>query len=109
MTFSVKEGVQIDRMHPAMVTAWPTIMQVFARHGYVTTLTSGNEGQHMRNSLHKVIPCRACDWRTWADRKGTQLDIGIKTAIAMDLRKELGPDFDVVAEATHIHTEFDPK
>ena len=109
MSFSVKDGVQLDRMHPAMAAAWPTIMQVFAKHGYVTTITSGNEGEHMRNSLHKVIPCRANDFRTWANAKGQQMDAGLKAAIATDIRKLLGKDYDVVVEGTHIHVEFDPK
>ena len=109
MTLSIKEGVVIDRLHPAMVVAIPTVMQVFARHGFQSTITSGNEGEHGPRSFHKVIPLRALDWRTWANSSGKQIDEGIKAAIVMDLRAELGPDYDVVLEATHIHTEYDPR
>ena len=110
MTFSIKPGAKVQHMHPAMVAAWPTVMQVFARYGYDTTLTEGNDTiSRKHESYHKGIPCRACDFRTWADVHGTQMDDGMKAAIALDLRKELGPDYDVTYGPFNLHVEYGPK
>ena len=110
MTFSIKRGTVVEHLHPAMVAALPTIVQVFQRHGSNTTLTEANDSiGRTWKSLHKGIPCRACDFRTWADVHGTQMDEGLKAAIALDLRKELGPDYDVTFGPHNLHVEFDPK
>ncbi len=107
MTFSVKPGVDLTDVHPACVTAWPTIMQVFRRHGYTATITSGRDGKHKKGSFHYTRPMKAQDWRTWADTRGTQMSLEEKHRLADDLREDLGDDFDVVVESTHIHIEYD--
>jgi hypothetical protein len=111
MTFTVKSGVILTEVHPAMVAAWPTIMQVLRRHGLNTTLTSGRDGTHMEGSYHYHWPLQACDFRTWDpdEPPGTQLSQERKEAIAEDLRRELGEPFQVVVERTHLHVEFDER
>lgn len=110
MTLSVKSGVVIDQLHPAMVTALPTIMQVLARHGLSTTITEGNDTINRQHySLHKVIPLCALDFRTWANDQGKQIDDGLRVAITIDLRQELGSDYDVTYNPFNIHVEYDPK
>jgi len=106
VTFSVKPGVDLSDVHPAMVTAWPTIMQVFRRFGSDTTLTSGRDGKHMDGSFHYTMPMRANDFRTWVDDHGTQMRDITKHAIALDLQSQLGDDYQVIVERTHIHIEF---
>jgi len=64
-------------------------------------ITSANDGKHGRNSLH--YKDRAIDIRT-RDLPHEKI-----TALAAALQMELGDDWDVVVEKTHIHVEFDPK
>lgn len=111
MTLSIKQGVVIDKLHPAMVTALPTIMQVLRRHGLDATITEGNDTiDRQHYSLHKVIPLCALDFRTWEPNiPGKQIDDAQKAAICIDLRVELGEDYDVTWGAFNIHVEFDPK
>jgi len=109
MTFSVKPGVELTEVHPAMVAAWPTIMQVYRRHGYDCTLTSGRDGSHMHGSLHYAVPMQANDFRTWADSSGRQMRDVEKHALAHDIQAELGEDFQVIVEPTHLHIEYDPR
>jgi hypothetical protein len=105
MTFSVKPGVEISDLHLAMVQALPIICDTFQAFGLKTTCTSGRDGEHMNGSLH--YQGRALDFRTWADDQGTQLRASIKEKIAEEIQRELGPRYDVVPEATHIHVEYD--
>lgn len=87
-----------------MLDAVPRIARVFDAFGYQATITSGRDGDHMEGSLHYVG--RALDWRTWADDHGTQIRASIKEKIVDEIQREIGPRFDVVPEATHIHVEL---
>jgi len=113
MTLSVKRSVDFTMMDETIVVILPTVMQVFARHGINdTTITEVyNPDANLRpgRSFHKQLPCKAVDFRTWADKHGTQIDDGIRSSIVLDLRRELGPDYDVVSKPDHIHIENDPK
>ena len=105
MTFSVKPGVEISGLHLEMLDAVPKIARVFAAFGYDATVTSGRDGDHMPGSLHYAG--KALDWRTWEDDRGTQIRASVKERIAEEIAREVGPRFDVVPEATHIHVELD--
>ena len=66
---------------------------------YEVTITSGNDGMHMKNSLHyknAAIDIRTCDMRM--PRYTTKM-----------LQTNLGKDFDVIYEKNHIHIEYEPK
>ena len=104
MTFSVKPGVEITGLHLRMLDALPKIARVFEAFGYDTTVTSGRDGEHMNGSLHYVG--RALDFRTWADSQGTQLQASGKEKICDEILREIGYDFDVIPERTHIHVEL---
>lgn len=110
-TLSFKDGVVVDRLHYSMVVALPAVMEVYAAHGYQNvTVTEGNDTINRQHfSYHKTIPLRALDFRTWADDKGTQMDMAQKAAIAVDLRRKLGKQYDVVYGRWNLHVEFDPK
>lgn len=77
------------------------------RHVITIFVSSFNDGEHMRASLHKVG--FAFDlWSTAWDAE-TKLE-----RFANELREALTPEFDVIVEWTslesyHIHVEFQPK
>jgi hypothetical protein len=74
----------------------------FSRWNLQAVITSGRDGTHMQTSKH--YSGEALDFRRW------QSDgIGRTTDIVEELRRELGDDYDVVLEATHIHVEYDPR
>jgi len=97
----LKEGVCFNGVQPETVLAIMVAQSVFEREGQPCTLTSVCDGVHSSGSLHYVG--LAFDIRTWADNKGTQLADDIKQRLASALRKELGKNFDIVVESTHIH------
>ena len=103
----IKRGVQINGVQPEIVLAIMVAKSIWEKRGYEYTVTSITDGKHSPNSLHYAG--LAFDSRTWADDKGNQLSIDEKEALAIELSKALGPDWDVVVESTHIHTELDLK
>jgi hypothetical protein len=108
MNLSIKEGVRIERLHIAMVEALPIMVQVYASHGYELTITEGNDTINRQHpSLHKANPLRALDLRTW-QAPGVQMDDGVKASLALELRENLGPKYDVIWGPVNIHVEFDP-
>ena len=103
-----KDGVILLNPHPAILYALE-VVNLYWRHafGRPPTLTAGRDGVHSEKSLHYGTPEdtreRAIDLRT-NDLDGTQ-----KAQARAGLIRLLGPLFDVVLEATHMHIEFDPK
>lgn len=64
-------------------------------------ITAIFDGKHMTGSKH--YNGNAFDMRKWIFTP-SQLN-----QFLTDLRANLGPDYDVVEEETHIHIEYDPK
>lgn len=65
--------------------------------GLTTTITSGTDGTHMNGSKHYTS--EALDFRL----------LGVDTLPFMaQLRTRLGPAYEVIREANHIHVEYDP-
>lgn len=81
--------------HAAIVTE-----AVLKKYGSELVITSVNDGKHMVDSLH--YKGRAMDIRTWYIQ-------GRELQVVAELKRELGPDYDVVLEKDHIHIEYDPK
>ena len=70
-------------------------------------VTSVVDGKHREGSLH--YQGLAFDVRTWTtNRSGVQMSSEDKTKLASLIALELGDDWDVVIESTHIHCEYDP-
>ena len=88
--------VNIVDLVPELQDKLPIIDQIY-HDEYSTELviTSGKDGHHMEGSLH--YQGKAVDLRIW----------NIWDSLIARLRKELGPDFDVVLEKDHIHIELD--
>ena len=97
----IKAGVKLDKLEPQMALALPAVAAVYDKYGYDTIITSGNDGKHSNTSLHYVG--HALDFRT---RHVKPDDL---SPLVSELQKNLGDNYDVVLESTHIHAEFDPR
>lgn len=68
---------------------------------YEMTITSGNDGIHMKNSKH--YKNEAIDIRT------RDMEESKKILTQLWLKKWLGLNYDIILEKDHIHIEYDPK
>jgi len=95
----IKAGVDISRLKRPMRTALKLTERTMRQCKIIEDLviTSTYEGNHSAGSLHYAN--LAVDIRS----KGWEIeDIEI-------LKQNLGKKYDVVAEGSHIHIEYDPK
>ena len=69
---------------------------------YEMTITSGNDGKHMKGSLH--FKNRAIDIRSFDMMNPAKTVEAIKQVL-----NQKGHKFDVIYEGSHIHIEYDPK
>lgn len=92
--------INIDGLSAEMIAAIQSAMWIWALQGIrELVITSANDGTHKDGSLH--YEGQALDLRS------RNLTDQVK---ARDmLQDELGDDYDVILELTHIHVEFDPK
>ena len=97
----IKDGANYDGLTREMREACVIIDRVYTRYDYVCVLTSGKDGTHGEGSLH--YEGRAGDFRT------RQVTPENKHKIIADCQKELGPEFEVILEDSHIHVEHDPQ
>lgn len=79
------------------------VSYVLDEHKLHGILTHGNDGEHMVGSLHYKNRAIDVDWAPW-DGPPSEID-EVREAVKLIL----GDDYDVVAEATHLHIEHDPK
>ena len=101
MSLSIKPGVRVFGLRPEIVIALQVADGAFKDIGLDCTVTCGIEGRHAVASLHYsgcAVDIRTRDVPT--DKLGP-----LRKTIA----DRLGPDFDVVQEATHFHIELQPK
>jgi hypothetical protein len=96
---TIKTGVVIKKLSAEMIRGLTIVEAVFAARGVECVITSGAEGEHMAGSLHPKG--RALDLRS--------RDIKSPLATVKELKRQLGPSFDVILESDHIHMEYDPK
>lgn len=89
------EGAQWQIWYAAIIVE-RVLLEQFGAELWITSVC---DGKHRKDSLH--YKGLAFDVRTWGI-KGRELQV------VAALKKALGPDYDVVLEATHIHIEFDP-
>lgn len=97
----LKDGVEISGLHPGMIRALPIICRVLGSYKSPAVCTSGTDGDHMDGSLH--YEHKALDWRIW------YIERWLMQGVITDLKAELGEDYDVVLESTHIHIEYDKR
>ncbi len=97
----LKEGVNPTGLKPEIMLAIQCACMVYHKYGYDLTLTSICDGEHSAGSLHYV---------------GLAVDLRIKNITHEPMRREifeeirdnLGANYDVILESTHIHIEYQP-
>jgi len=94
-------NVVLNKLQTPMVNALPVINAAFSKQGIDCTITCGNEGKHMKGSLHPAG--LALDFRT------RELPSYAVKKIVKEIDAELGDYYDVVLESTHLHVEYDRK
>jgi len=111
-----KIGVGWIDIHPAARYAL-LVFEEEARRvtGCGIVVTGMQDGIHSRQSLHYGIAYEGRK-RTEADDRARAFDVRTRdyteqevADIQEGVERRLGPDFDVVLEATHWHCEYDPK
>lgn len=96
-----KQGVIVKQLKLEIQKALKVFLYVYGFYGQKLTVTSCNDGQHMKESLHYTND--AFDLRT----RGINGDILLK--ITRKAKSFLGKDYDIVLEKNHFHVEYDPK
>ena len=97
----IKDGVKSSDIELVVLDGVIKTALVFQDLGYVPVITSKEDGTHMPGSLH--YKKRAFDWRT------RDVPPAERPPLRDVLQRSLGPDWDVVLEKDHLHTEYDPK
>lgn len=97
--FAVKAGAVLST-RPEIESARRVVSNVWRRHGFTATVTSGYDGSHQANSLH--YEGLAEDYRT------SDVPSNILPTMVAEVRAQLGSNYDVILESTHLHVEYDP-
>ena len=98
---SVKHDVKLLGLTTQALLAAVIAHSVMHDYGYDCVLTSCTDGTHGRQSLH--YQGNAVDLRT------RHIDERDLARIVEKIGLALGPEYDVVVEATHLHIEWQPK
>lgn len=69
--------------------------------GLGLVITSGNDGTHMAGSKHYSLEA--------LDLRSSNIPEALLPKVIAHLQARLGPDYQVIKEADHIHCEYDPK
>lgn len=93
-------GVNLIGLHPKMQLCNCILTVLYYQFDQVLVITSAVDGVHTKGSLHPKG--RACDYRIWYFTE-EQLEELVRA-----INKALGPGYDVVMEADHLHIEYDP-
>lgn len=105
MSIQLKNGVGFVETHPAIRYALEVVNRE-SKEKFRPVLTSAQDSDHGKDSLHYGIPgdprCRAVDIR-----KRNIPALFLDTFLA-NIKRYLGPGFDVILESDHIHIEYDP-
>jgi hypothetical protein len=96
-----KDGAVIKTMPPVVLDGIIEIAMIFARNGYPFVITEKDGGKHMDGSLHYTG--FAIDFRSWV------VPVHKRPALLAQIKRALGPDWDVVEEHDHFHAEYQPK
>ena len=97
----IKEGVTLAGIDFKMRKVLIAADKIWKENHQELVITEARGGTHSAGSLHYYG--LALDMRT------RYFDAMTKTNVAMLLREELGPDYDVIMHSSHCHVEYDAK
>lgn len=98
----IKGGVDITRLKTTIkdeLERIETCCKLVNGNKYEMTITSGNDGVHMKESKHYTNEA--------IDIRRRDMINAVKTARV--IKVVLGNKYDVILESTHIHIEYDAK
>lgn len=101
---ALKAGVDLRGIAPECVMGIVIAAAAYEIHGVPFVITSVRDGKHGERSYH--YRGMAFDCRLPSRYTGSE---GTDEVIRDELKRALGPQFDVVLESDHLHCEFDPK
>lgn len=89
------------KLKPPILKALKVMLDLHTQLGKTLTVTSTNDGKHMKGSFH--YKDLAFDMRIW------YLSVSERKEMVAQASKILGKDYDIILEKTHIHVEYDKK
>jgi hypothetical protein len=96
------DSVRLTGMRPELLFAMMVANEVYAGHNEILVITSVNDGRHSLTSLHYAGCAFDCRTRCFPSHE-------YATAVALEIKRRLGLDFDVLFEGDHIHVEYQPR
>lgn len=99
----LKPGVSLKDMKPQTLMGAFIVDGIYKDFGRPegVTITSVNDGKHMKGSKH--YDGLAFDCRT------RYFELQMQHEVFNQIKHDLGSEFDVIFHETHIHVEYDPK
>lgn len=98
MKYKLKKGVSLAGLQIVMRPVIKAAGKAYKKQKLAALwITCGSDGDHGISSLHPY---------------GLALDFRLPPnpqVAAAEMRKELGCNYDIIVEKTHIHSEYDPK
>jgi len=94
----IKAGVDISRLNREIRRSLKAVNSFVNKRNEELVITSTYEGNHGIESLHYGHD--AYDFRR---------PLTVNSGSLVSLEDMLGPDFDIIWKADHIHIEYDPK
>ncbi len=95
----LKPGVRVIGIKPELLLAIMVAEREFSPDELV--ITSVTDGTHMRGSKHYTGMAFDARIRDVVESRARE--------IARSIGKQLGGDYDVILEESHLHVEYDPK
>jgi len=94
----LKQDVTMNGIKPELVLGLMVADSIWKKYGEELVITSITDSRHSKNSRHYIG--LAADLRTRYFDKPTAL------RVANELKTELGDEFFVLLESTHVHIQF---
>lgn len=98
---AIKSDVTLRLLAPQIVLAIVAVRDILLQRGYELLITAINDGKHLPKSKHYTG--EAFDCRT------SHINPEHRVPIRDQIAAALGPSYDVILEADHLHIEFDPQ
>jgi hypothetical protein len=96
----IKDGVILEGVQWQVFSAAIIVEAVLKTFGVELVITSCKDGKHMPKSLHYSGLA--------FDARSRELAPQFQVSACEEMKRRLGPDYDVVLEKDHFHIEYDP-